>query len=79
MIYLPLYDGVNWLEVGVDNNSTITKPMIDNPRAGKKIIMYGTSILQGGCSTRTGMVSTSMIQRDLNCEVVNIGISGEGK
>lgn len=41
--------------------------------------MYGTSILQGGCSTRTGMVATNMIQRDLNCEVVNLGFSGEGK
>lgn len=79
MIYLPLYDGVNWIEVGVDSTAKIQKPIIDNPRVSKKVIMYGTSILQGGCSTRTGMVSTSMIQRDLNCEVVNIGISGEGK
>ncbi|MDD2961387.1 MAG: SGNH/GDSL hydrolase family protein [Muribaculaceae bacterium] len=79
MIYLPLYDGVTELFVGVDSVSTIQKPLLDNPRAAKRIIMYGTSILQGGCSTRTGMVATSMIQRDLNCEVVNIGISGEGK
>ena len=27
----------------------------------------------------TGMVATNMIQRDLNCEVVNLGFSGEGK
>ena len=79
MIYLPLYDGINWLEVGVDEDAVITKPKVDNPRASKKIVFYGTSILQGGCSTRTGMVATNMIQRDLNCECVNIGISGEGK
>ncbi len=79
MIYLPLYDGVNWIEIGVDSTATFSKPNIDNPRASKKIVMYGTSILQGGCATRTGMVATNMIQRDLNCEVVNIGISGEGK
>lgn len=79
MIYLPLYDGINWLEVGVDEDAVITKPNIDNPRAKKKVVFYGTSILQGGCSTRTGMVATNMIQRDLNCECVNIGISGEGK
>lgn len=79
MIYLPLYDGVTEMWVGVDSSAVVQKPVIDNPRSNKKIVMYGTSILQGGCSTRTGMVATSMIQRDLNCEVVNIGISGEGK
>lgn len=79
MIYLPLYDGVTELFVAVDSASTIQKPLIDNPRKDKRIIMYGTSILQGGCSTRTGMVATNMLQRDLDCEVVNIGISGEGK
>ncbi|MCH4156759.1 MAG: SGNH/GDSL hydrolase family protein [Muribaculaceae bacterium] len=79
VVYLPLYDGVNWMEIGVDSNAVIQKPQLDNPRKDKKIIFYGTSILQGGCSTRTGMVATNMIQRDLNCECVNIGISGEGK
>ena len=79
MIYLPLYDGINWLEVGVDADAEISKPRVDNPRASKKIVFYGTSIMQGGCASRTGMVSTSIIQRELNCECVNIGISGEGK
>lgn len=79
MIYLPLYDGINWLEVGVDSDAIIQKPIIDNPISGKQIVFYGTSILQGGCSTRTGMVATNMIQRDLGLECVNIGISGEGK
>ena len=79
LIYLPLYDGVTKMEIAVDSLSEITMPKIDNPRKTKKIVMYGTSILQGGCATRTGMVATNMIQRDLNCEVVNLGFSGEGK
>lgn len=79
MIYLPLYDGINWLEVGVDSTATIIKPLLDNPRKDKRVVFYGTSIMQGGCSTRTGMVATNMIQRDLNIECMNIGISGEGK
>ena len=79
LIYLPLYDGVTKMEIAVDSASVIKVPQIDNPRKSKKIVMYGTSILQGGCSTRTGMVATNMIQRDLNCEVVNLGFSGEGK
>lgn len=79
MIYLPLYDGVTDMWVAVDSGAVIQKPIIDNPRSNKKVVMYGTSILQGGCSTRTGMVASNMLQRDLDCEVVNIGISGEGK
>ena len=79
MVYFPLYDGVNSLEIKVDSAATITS---GNPAVidgGTKIVAYGTSILQGGCASRTGMAATNIISRDLNCEVVNIGISGEGK
>lgn len=79
LIYFPLYDGIIELAVGVDSTATITKPLVDNPREKKKVLFYGTSVLQGGCSTRTGMVATNMIQRDLDCEVINLGFSGEGK
>jgi len=79
MFYLPLYDGIRWFQIGVDSAATIEMPAIDNPRSHKKIYFYGTSILQGGCASRTGMVATSMIQRDLNLECVNLGVSGEGK
>lgn len=78
MFYLPLYDGINWFQIGVDSTATITYPQIENPRKGK-IVCYGTSIMQGGCASRTGMVSTSMIQRDFNFECVNLATSGEGK
>lgn len=79
LIYLPLYDGVTQMDIAVDSSAVISKPKVDNPRRSKKIVIYGTSILQGGCSTRTGMVATNMMQRDLDCEVVNLGFSGEGK
>lgn len=79
MIYLPLYDGVTKMEVVVDSGAVITSgnPLIIDE--GKKIVAYGTSILQGGCASRTGMASTNIISRNLNCEVVNLGFSGEGK
>ncbi len=79
MVYLPLYDGVNKVEVKVDSGAVINS---GNPRLidrGKRIVAYGTSILQGGCASRTGMAATNILSRELNCEVVNIGISGEGK
>lgn len=79
LINLPLYDGVERLEVLVDSGAVVTtgdSALID-PRL--KIVAYGTSILQGGCASRPGMASTNILSRRLNCEVVNIGISGEGK
>lgn len=79
MLYLPLYDGVRWLEIGVDSTATITQPMVNSPKQGKKFVFYGTSILQGGCASHPGMVATNIIQRELDIECVNLGFSGEGK
>lgn len=79
MIYLPLYDGVEDLWVAVDSAATITPGNYNIIDCNKKIVAYGTSILQGGCASRSGMAATNIISRALNCEVVNIGISGEGK
>lgn len=79
MIYMPLYDGVENLYVKVDKDARITPgnpAVIDSSR---KIMAYGTSILQGGCASRTGMAATNIIGRELNAEVVNLGFSGEGK
>lgn len=79
MVYLPLYDGVNSVEIKVDSGATITSGNPEIIDGRRRIVAYGTSILQGGCASRTGMAATNILSRELNCEVVNIGISGEGK
>ena len=79
MVYLPLYDGVNRLEIKVDDGALITSGNPELIPADRRIVAYGTSILQGGCASRTGMCATNILSRELNAEVVNIGISGEGK
>ncbi len=79
MVYFPLYDGVEQLEIKVTPWAEITAgdPLkIDSKR---RIVAYGTSILQGGCASRTGMASTNILSRELNAEVINLGFSGEGK
>ena len=75
-MYMPLYDGVVSLEVGIDSTSFIKKPPAGN---GKPIVFYGTSITQGGCASRPGMVHTNIISRELNIECINYGFSGNGK
>lgn len=79
LIYLPLYDGVNWMQIGVDSSAYIGCPAIENPKLHQRIVFYGTSVMQGGCASRTGMTQTAILQRDLGVECVNFGISGNAR
>ncbi len=79
MIFLSLYDGVDSLYIGIDSTAVIAQPMVDVPRREKPIVMYGTSILQGGCASRPGMAHTNILQRMLNREIYNLGFSGNGR
>ena len=76
MLYLPLYDGLVSLSIGIDSLATIDQPLIDYPIRQKPIVFYGTSILQGGCASRPGMAHTNIISRRLNRECINLGFSG---
>ncbi len=76
MLYLSLYDGVSSLEIGVDEGAILARPAVDSPRTSKPIVMYGTSILQGGCANRPGMAHTNILSRRLDREVINLGFSG---
>lgn len=76
MLYLPLYNGVKRLEIGVPAGSSF-KGL--RPRAARPLVFYGTSILQGGCASRPGMVWTSILGRWFDMPTVNLGFSGNGK
>ncbi len=76
MLYLSLYDGVSSLEIGVDKDALIAPPAVDRPSRERPVVMYGTSILQGGCANRPGMAHTNIIGRRLDREVINLGFSG---
>lgn len=76
ILNLPLYDGVDTLWIGVDEGSTLNS--ID-PFEGKPIVIYGTSIQQGGCASRPGMAASNILSRKLNREVINLGFSGNGR
>ena len=81
MAYLPLYDGVTKVEIGVTKGSRVDVPHRDIlVRGGQKpIVFYGTSITQGGCASRPGMVYTPIISRALQKECVNLGFSGNAR
>ncbi|GEO02530.1 hydrolase [Adhaeribacter aerolatus] len=76
LLYLPLYDGVDSVFIGVDKGATFAPVPEENL---KKIVFYGTSITQGACATRAGMAYPAILGRTLNRETINLGFSGNGK
>jgi lysophospholipase L1-like esterase len=76
-LYFPLYNGVNRVEIGVPDGAAFEwKTPAPRQRA---VVIYGTSITQGGCASRPGMSYTSLLSRRLGVPVVNLGFSGNGK
>jgi lysophospholipase L1-like esterase len=45
----------------------------------KPLVFYGTSITQGGCASRPGMVHTAILGRRFERPVINLGFSGNGR
>ncbi|MBQ9874929.1 MAG: SGNH/GDSL hydrolase family protein [Thermoguttaceae bacterium] len=76
LVYLPLYNGVDALSIGVPEDCEFTAL---SPRSDKPIVYYGTSIAHGGCASRPGNCYTAMLSRRLDIPVVNLGFSGSAR
>jgi len=76
VLYLPLYNGVEKLELGVPEGASLV-PVA--PREPKPVVVYGTSIAHGACASRPGMAWPAILSRALDREVVNLGFSGNGR
>lgn len=77
LLDFPLYSNVEFLEIGFAPGAKIEAPTPWS--SSKKVVIYGTSITQGGCASRPGMCMANMLSRRWNIEVVNLGFSGSGK
>lgn len=82
-LYLPLYNALDSLQVGVPEGATLRATVVPQPT---RIVYYGTSITHGGCASRAGMAYSSIVQRWLEketprraIETINLGFSGSGK
>lgn len=79
LLYLPLYNGVSSVEIGVPEGYSIEASASRAPDRRKAIVFYGTSITQGGCASRPGSVHTAILGRRLDRPVINLGFSGSGR
>ena len=74
--YLPLYNGVENLSLGVPPGAKFERLA---PRSEKPIVFYGTSITHGASASRPGMVHTAILGRRFELPVINLGFSGNGR
>ncbi len=79
MIYLPLYNGTESLEIGVVPAAVLAKATARPAGNDKPIFFYGTSITHGGCASRPGTAYPAILGRMLDRPVINLGFSGNGR
>ncbi len=75
LLYLPLYNGIENLEIGIPLEAKCELPPL-RPINMKPVVFYGTSIVQGGCASRPGMAYPAILCRRLDCTMINLGFSG---
>jgi len=76
MIYLPLFNGVETLEIGVEEGAVFEGLP---PREKDLVVFYGTSITHGACASRPGMTHVAILGRRLDVPTLNLGFSGNGR
>jgi len=79
LLYLPLYNGTHFVEVGVPEGATLGKAGPWGPGTRRPMLFYGTSILHGACASRPGMVHSAILGRRFNFPHINLGFSGNGR
>lgn len=76
LLYLPLFDEITSLEIGVDSAAVIEA---EPSPFRHTVLMYGSSILHGACSSRAGGAYPSRMARNTGINFINFGLSGCGK
>ena len=76
LLYLPLYDRLDSLFIGIDENSYIEP--IENPFR-YRIVVKGSSVTHGLAASRPGMTYGARLGRDNGFYCFNLGFSGKSK
>lgn len=76
LLYLPLYDKVENVEIGVEKKATLSTG--SEPFANR-VLIYGSSIVQGTGASRPGMAYPARLSRNTGVNFINLGLSGSAK
>lgn len=76
LLFLPTYDETLSLQIGIDSGATISPG--SNPFR-KKILIYGSSIVQGASASRPGLAYPARLSRETGYNFINLGFSGNAK
>lgn len=79
LLYLPLYNGVASVEIGLPKGKALSAAPPYPEGRRKPILFYGTSITHGACASRPGMPHPAILGRRLGRPVINLGFSGNGR
>ena len=79
LVNLPLYNGIRSFTLGIDPAAKVEALPPRKSGVVKPVVFYGTSITHGGCCSRPGLAFPSVMGRDLDVPIVNLGFSGSGQ
>ena len=79
LVNLPLYNGIRSFALGIDKDAKVAALGPRKSGVNKPVVFYGTSITHGGCASRPGLAFPSIVGRDLDVPIVNLGFSGSGR
>lgn len=77
VLNMPLYQGVVEISIGLNVEAIVKKA--PEYVSEKRVVIYGTSITQGGCASRPGMMYSNILSRRIPLEFINLGFSGNGR
>ena len=75
-LYLPLYNGVSSVEIGVPSEFSVRAALVNERRP---ILFYGTSITHGASASRCGTCHVAVIGRHFDRPILNLGFAGNGE
>ncbi len=78
LVNLPLYNGIKSFSLGIGKDATVEPLGPRRSGVDRPVVFYGTSITHGGCASRPGLAFPSIVGRDLDVPIVNLGFSGSG-
>jgi len=76
LVYFPLYKELVDFDLIIDDKATF----VDTRQSfAKKVVVYGSSIVHGASASRPGLAYPAQLGRQLNANVINMGVSGNAR